>query len=258
MRGKLIAVLVATCCAVGPAARRADGEEKDWSIELDAALNSKYVWRGINLVDDWVFQPSVTGAYRGLSLNVWGNMELSNENVYPGHGDAAGDFTEIDYTLDYSWAWRRLNFSLGTIYYDFPNTGLASTLELYGAVGLDAPLAPTLTVYQDVKEADGTYAALSVSHAFEDVWSPAEGVAVSLDLGASVAAGSSNFNKFYYGVDDEGLADLLLSVGLPVRLGERWTLRPSASFSTLLDDDIRSSVSDASNAWYGVSLGCAF
>ena len=43
-------------------------EGKDWSVEVDLALNSHYVWRGIHFTDDPVFQPSVTFAWTGLSL----------------------------------------------------------------------------------------------------------------------------------------------------------------------------------------------
>ncbi len=40
--------------------KRADAEERKWSVALNAPISSKYIWRGSNVVDDWVFQPSAT------------------------------------------------------------------------------------------------------------------------------------------------------------------------------------------------------
>jgi hypothetical protein len=231
---------------------------KDWSLTLDATFNGKYIWRGINLVDDPVFQPSVAFSYRGLTASVWGNMELTNTNTFPGHGDTAGDFTEVDYILDYSWAWRGVNLSAGAIYYDFPNTSAPSTTELYGVVALDVLLAPSVTLYQDIDEADGTYVNFALGHTFEDVWQPSETVSMSVDLSGSVGLGSANFNSFYYGVDQTAFTDVLVSLGLPLEIGERWTVTPSLNYSSLLDDDIRGGMSNDGNLWFGTSLAFTF
>ncbi|MFW6119155.1 MAG: hypothetical protein ACOC7S_02350 [Planctomycetota bacterium] len=235
-----------------PAALASAAQQSDWSLTLDATYNSKYIWRGINVVDDHVFQPSVTLGYKGLSANVWGNRDLTSIN------GNAGNFTEIDYTLDYSWSCGDAGFSVGAIYYDFPHSGGPSTTELYGSVGMDWPLAPTLAVYYDVDEADGAYLNLGVGHTFADVWTPSQDVAVSIDLGASVGFATSNYNRFYFGEDKSAFTDLLFSLGAPFAIGDRWTITPTVNFSQLLDDDIRDSTSDDTNVWGGVSLAYSF
>jgi hypothetical protein len=161
------------------------------SFALDLTYNGKYVWRGINTVDGGVFQPSATVAYGGLSFNVWANMDLDDVN------GQSGDFTEYDLTMDYSWTWKPVDLSVGTIHYTFPHSDAPSTTELYAGLSLDLPLSPGLTVYHDVDEADGAYIALSAGHALEDIWKPAEDVSVSVALDASVAYGTSSYNDFY-------------------------------------------------------------
>ena len=253
-----VIVLVAGVMCSTALAAGADEEEAQASalpapsVAVDATWNGKYVWRGINVVDGSVLQPSATIGWGGLSANVWGNMDLSNVN-----GQSA-DFTEYDLTLDYSWALDSLGFSVGSIYYTFPHSDVPSTAEVYAGAGLDIPLSPSLTVYQDVDEADGTYSSLSVGHTFEGILVLADGVAVSADLGASIAHGSSNFNDFYYGSDSSGLTDSLFSLSLPVSLGEYVSVAPAAHYSSLLDDDIRDSMSDDDNFWAGITLSCSF
>ena len=33
------------------------------AVDLEAALNGKYVWRGVVVVDDWVVQPSLSAGW---------------------------------------------------------------------------------------------------------------------------------------------------------------------------------------------------
>ena len=158
----LVPVGTATTPSIGEESSHVD-DHTHWSVGIDTTVSSKYIWRGINLVDDPVFQPSVTASYKGLILSIWGNMELTNSN------DQLGEFTEIDYVAEYTWSWNDLNLSVGVIHYQFPNIGPPTTTEVHGGLSFDILLAPSLTVYQDVDLADGTYAALSISHTFEKV-----------------------------------------------------------------------------------------
>jgi hypothetical protein len=116
---------------------KAEAPAKDWTLTVDSTFNSRYVWRGIRVVDGPVWQPSVAFGWKGLTLSVWGNMDLTNVNREQHH------FTELDFTLDYTWSWDKLKLSLGTIHYRFPNTVFSSTTEVYGGIGLDVPLSPT-------------------------------------------------------------------------------------------------------------------
>jgi hypothetical protein len=224
------------------------------SFDFSVTYNTKYVWRGINVVDGSVLQPSATVSYRDLSLNVWGNRDLTGKN------GQRGDFTEYDVTLDYSlWSWRNLWLNVGTIYYKFPHSDAPSTNELYASVGMDTILSPSLTVYQDVDEADGTYASFSVGHEIADAVSFSETAGLDIALTASLGYGSSNYNDFYYsGVDSSGFTDVMMGISFPIRITENFVLTPAVNYSELLDSDIRDSMSDDSNVWGGLTASYSF
>ncbi len=210
-------------------------EEETIHFGLSADYYGKYVWRGQDLVDDPVFQPGITASYGGLTAGVWGNLETTNYN------DNAGDFTEVDYSLDYSFNLPEvegIGFSIGAIYYDFPHTGLPSTTELYWGISFDVPLSPSITVYHDVDEADGTYISLGIGHSIEKICELGPDTPVGMEIGASLGWGSKKYNKYYWTLDSSKLNDLALSVGFPISMGG-WTLSPSLNYVTLLSSAIR-------------------
>jgi uncharacterized protein (TIGR02001 family) len=252
MIGKRLLVLaVATVLAVTTAFGE-EGAEKSWSIDLDTTFNSKYVWRGISLTNDPVFQPTVAVSWKGFTASFWGNMDLTDIN------NTQWQFNEIDLTLDYSWSWDIIDFSVGVIHYIFPNIGLSATTEIYGSVGLDVFLSPTLTVYQDVDQFNGTYANLSIGHTFEDVWRPRENMAMSVDLSGAVGYGSGKHNAANYGSSSAAFTDLLLALGLPLQIGEHWTVTPAVYYSILLDGRIRGAMANDANLWAGLSFTFSF
>ena len=246
----LLLFVILLLVPTGPVA----AEDKEWSLGFDAPTNSKYLWRGINLVDDFVFQPSVTFGYQGLTLALWGNMELTDVNDYgAGFGSGSGKFTEVDMTVDYSWSHDAFGFSVGLINYRFPNTPYDATTELYAAVSFDMPLAPTLTLFQDIDQADSSYINLAVGHSVGELWS-GDGISASLDVGAWVSLGSSNYHQYYFGVDGFSLADAAFSVALPIAINGSVTLTPTFNVTTLLDGDVRDAVDKPDNVWFGIGI----
>ena len=57
---------------------------------LTADYFTKYIWRGQNLNDKSVFQPSVSVGLNGFTASVWGNLDLTGKN----HN--CSEFTEVD------------------------------------------------------------------------------------------------------------------------------------------------------------------
>ena len=208
--------------------------DKRIEFEITADFFSKYIWRGQNLSDDPVFQPGLSAAYGNLTFGIWGNLELTNIN------GNSGDFSEIDYSLDYSAAlpgMEGLGYSIGVIYYDFPGTTTKDTTELYWGLNFDLPANPSITVYHDVDEAEGTYVSLAVSHGIEEILTLA-GAPVAMEIGASLGWGSGSYNKYYWGTDQSKLNDLAFSVAFPFEV-KGWTVTPSLNYVTLVSDDIR-------------------
>ena len=90
------------------AAGLVQAQEDPLGVTLDATWVSKYLWRGIDRLDDkGAFQPSVNVDLldTGLSVNVWASYPTAVGDMYKG-GGAAGfsrvDATEYQYKIAYS------------------------------------------------------------------------------------------------------------------------------------------------------------
>jgi hypothetical protein len=230
------------------------------SVTASNDFLSKYVWRGQLLVDDWVTQPSVSVGYKGFTASVWGNLCLTDEV------DAEGEFTEFDYSLDYTApipGQDVFSFSLGTIYYRFPNQVFDPTLEVYGGLSAAVPLSPTVKVFYDVSDRidedgiEGSYIQFSIGHTIEKITEWTKECYCGLQLGASVGYGTAGYDKGYFGVDDAALNDLTLSAGLPICLGNL-TIKPMVGYSMMLDSDIRAATDKSDNLYGGVGLALRF
>ena len=237
---KLLVVIGVMMCLSGAAFAE---DESEIGFEMTADFFNKYIWRGQNLVDDWVFQPGATVSYGGLSASFWGNLDMTDEN------GSSGEFSEIDLTLDYSGQFPGidiLGYSVGMINYDFPVNGSADdTTEVYAGLSLDVPASPSVTYYHDVDEIkDGTYISVGVAHSFENVFELDPDTPVGIDLSASLGWGNGDYNAGYWGTAPDGgkiggeANDLVLSIGLPFELAGL-SFTASASYITLVGDDIR-------------------
>lgn len=229
-----------------------------WEIAAEVSAFDKYVSRGCNLFDDPVMQGQVSVGYKGFKFAVWGNQELKGRSGVPSSEEHDGEITEVDYSAEYAFGDDLFDAAAGAICYRFPNTGSDPTEEVFGRLGLKVPLSPALTVYRDVDETDGLYAAFSVKHTFEDLLKPAENVGISLDLGAAVGYGCARNNAACFGRDDDALNDLTLTAKMPFKIGARWTLAPSIGYSTLLDKGVRKEADRDDNVWTGVTLSFVF
>ncbi len=233
----------------------ATAQEEDYAVAMDFQLDnaSQYVWRGIVINDEQVMQPSVTASVGGFSLNVWGNFDMTDTGL------AGNDeFSEVDYTLAYNGEVDAFNFGIGAVYYDYiGGNPREETAEVFGSIGFDVMLNPTLTVYYDFDEADGFYGTLGVGHSIplndEETF--------TFDLAAKVAYADGDYNEYYYGVDDHGFVDVVGSVGLAYAITENIGVGISVSYSELLDNDIEDNAdfaygdSDAFWTTWSVSVG---
>lgn len=227
------------------------------SFDVSADFYGKYIWRGQNLSDDPAFQPGISANYKGLTASVWGNMDLTNIN------GNSGDFSELDYSLGYSAAVpgvEGLGYSIGVIYYDFPGTDLPDTTEVYWGLSLDLPLSPSITVYHDVDEAEGSYISLGLAHSIEKIAELGSDLSVGMEIGAGLGWGSASYNKYYWGTEQSKMQDFSFSVSFPIEV-IGWTISPSLNYVTLLSDDIRDTDvygTDSDFFFAGVSISKSF
>jgi hypothetical protein len=228
-------------------------EESMWpTVSLDTTFVSKYVWRGLVLTDGPTWQPSATVAWKGLTLNVWGNLDLDDVN------NLAGEFNEVDYTITYEHEIvGPLSGKIGFITYDFPNTAFHTTTEFMAGLTLDVPLSPSLTAFFDIDETDGVYLLAEIGHSFE-LPKLAENITASLDLKAGLGWGSAKNNTFYYGTAHSGPTDYYISLGLPVAVGDHVTITPNVRYTSILDDTARTAIQKDDNVVYGVSVTFSF
>jgi len=222
---------------------------------LNTDLMSKYIWRGQNLNDRSVFQPSISVSDSNFTGSIWGNQNWTGVN------DHSGEFTEFDYSLDYTHAIPGIDWlsgSAGMIYYTFPNTDFASTTEVYGGLTLtNVPLSPSIKIYRDVDEIKGTYYQLSVGHTLEKFYKWNEQCYCDLAFGASLGYGNSTYDKGYSLADSSQFNDLTLSLGLPICYG-KWTIKPSVNYSTMLSEEVRQNTVKSDNAWVGLGISTNF
>lgn len=258
---KVLLLTMSVCITLySPSIAKAAGAE----VGAEILLASKYVWRGIEVNEEFVAQPSLTVSYEGFSFNVWGNMDLTNfgkdECVYTADCESrSGQFTEIDLTLDYSHNFDKLTLGAGIISYQFPNWDASEdTHELYASIAYDCLFQPTFTLYYDFDEVEGFYANLGVSHSFSI------NEKVAIDLSGSLGYGDSDYNEAYFGVNGGGFVDAAGTIGLPIQITKQLTVTPILSYSSLIDSEIRDNTADKQccnnddNIYGGIALSFSF
>ncbi len=208
-------------------------------IDLDAelALNSQYVWRGMICNPDAVLQPGLSGSILGMGIGFWGNIDTSDIN------GNEWEFNEIDWTASYGISLPLISLDFGLIHYTFPNTEISSTTEFYASAEAGVILSPTMAIYYDFDEIDGSYIEASISH--DVAFSPA----LNLELGAGIGFGSEGYVKGYFGGSgfsfpelpgfeepSFGMTDYHFSAGMPFDSIPFFTITPAVTYTSLLSD----------------------
>lgn len=234
-----------------------NGAQEPNKIETELTLEfaSKYVWHGLNSVNDNVFQPGVSFSMKGFTLSFWGSAELTNWNE-PNYDLAPkGRFSEIDTSIQYDGACKNMGWNVGIVDYQYPGTGYERYREWFAGVSFeDAPGAPSLTLYAGDNKTSGTYATLGLSHSIPVNMGKAE----SFDLALEMTYGDARSNRFLYGYDGATLTDIHLSASTQFDLGRGWSFTPTLHYSTLLHPDILRDEPRRSNFWAGFAFGVKF
>ncbi|MBI4914318.1 MAG: hypothetical protein HY825_00590 [Acidobacteria bacterium] len=223
-RGCALALLLAV--AVMPLTAAAQGV----SATADLSVQSAYIWRGMVVNDHAVFQPALTLAAHGFTAAAWATVDLTDDQ------GTRYEVDEIDYWLTYTRQFKNLDVALTAYDYTFPDTGLPSTLELWGAVVWKTTLSPTLTIVRDVKEVDGWYYALAVSH---NIGLLPPGISEGVIVGASAGHGDQEYCHGYYPGLGKEVTDVMVRVDVPFKLGPG-TLKLNAQYADFTDSDVHS------------------
>ena len=224
---------------------RAEEEDK---VTGEAAVSvlSAYIWRGQELSRfSPVVQPSATVAYKGFTVNLWGNLDTRPYSA--GSDKHASNLTETDATLSYSRKFGIVSVGAGYIYYGLAasapgGTDLLDSQEIFATVSLDTILTPTLTVYKEIDHYHQWYALLSASHTF------ALHEKIGLKLAGSVSYLKSEDETTYPKFDSDSLAttdkfnnfhDATVSVSLPIAVTKKLTITPVMTYVFPLSNDAK-------------------
>ena len=209
-------------------------------FEINASFDfcTDYVWRGLVINDDPVFQPSVTvtkatGQTGSFAFNVWGNYDFTD--FY----GTKHKFSEIDLTVSYSLSPGALGLETGIIHYTFPNTAFRATTEIYINAGYELkalPLSFSLTIYYDFDEIDGFYLSARIASIIP--------LLSRLSLGMVLSGGYSDarYNRGYFGVSDPSFTDILITTDLTHTLTGSVSLLARGQYMSLLDRTLRDAV----------------
>lgn len=237
--GGLACLAVGLCLVTNVAAQLAP------EVSAEAAVLNKYLWRGAALTDGWVVQPSVTLGLGGFEVSAWGNLDLDDAN------DRRNSLSEIDYTAAYTLGVALVELSAGALHYSYPQNDFTATTELFvsGSVGVWA--SPSLGIYRDIDEGDGTYVLFGVGHALPIG-------ATALDLAASLGWGDEKHNAYNYGAPAAGPADAGLTLSMDIAITPLLTVRPTLGCTTLLTTELRDAAAEPDNILFGVVFAGGF
>lgn len=229
-------VLVAVAATSGAA--RAD---EPVTVKLDMPVYSNYVWRGINFIDDPVFQPSANLAWHGWNLNFWGDYDINGSKR----------FDEWDTTVSYSASGPQGSWSLGYIDYAFP-LGPIRTAEIYGSYTFSGQFSPTIQVNMDIDEADkAVYGRFGASHQLD---TPVG----AIGLGGWVGYGNRTHNSYYYGNGRSGFADFGIEATLTRTLFRGTDGYLKVGYAGLLDSKNRQGAPNRTNFTFGIGFTAGF
>ncbi|MCH7903116.1 MAG: hypothetical protein IH944_00955 [Armatimonadetes bacterium] len=244
---------LALAAALGLTVSPATAQEAQFSF--DSPFFNQYNWRGINVVNGAVWQPSLDVAYGALSFNFWGNYELTGVSAYPGEGR----FTELDSTLTYSGASGGADWSLGYIHYQFPSVGAAATSEVFATYSRPmGEWATTLAIYFDVDQADGVYLNLAFDQDLGVITSGGLSNEVSFSWGTAIGYGDKKHNLFYYGNSEANFADFSVYGAFTTSVSDSTDLYLTLLFSTLVDKDMLAGAPNRSNFVFGLGFSTGF
>ena len=241
-------------------------------VTAQADLMSSYVWRGQVYNNDVVFQPQITVAQYDVSFNVWANYDLAGSSAF----GVSDDISELDLSVAYTLPIdiNELAFDVGAIYYSFPNSGVASgtaavpsTIELFiratvtSFADLEIPVIPSVTLFGDVDEVNGTYTLFDVQVPYDisDV--------LATTFGVSAGYGNTSYNDYYFqngvpSTQNAGFNDYNFYALGSYEIAENLTALASVTYTFLEGGSIRNAAGNIYDSdeklWGGIGIAYDF
>lgn len=231
-------------------------------VEGSVFVSSQYNFRGVAQNDRGVVQPQIDVSIpiagdKKVSLEVWGNIDMSNDTgrgvLTDGNG---GHLSEVDFIGAVTRNLGAAELTAGITSYNFPNGG-ASTSEAFLTAGGDVfGVSPSITVAYDFDLVEGTY----VNGALQR--SQKIGSSMAANIGVSLGFADRSQAEIYYGARKSGFADFGLHASLDYIQWDNKVFGVSIHASRLLDRDHREAVERdglrSSTVWGGLTVGASY
>lgn len=256
-----VACLVAAGCFVPKDVRP--------TVDIGAVLATRFVHRGMTLVDRPVVTPSLqvglpTNNGDLIGLTAEATMELRNDTGAAWFPDGhAGRFTQIEMIGDYSTKLGGVDLRGGIHSYnlpnglEFPNGERGGTNELFVAASMEVlETTPYVAWNWDFDEVKASYYRAGLTEGF----ALAESLTLTLD--GSVGYAASAQSAWMYGIADAGFADLRGEIVLAWAYDERTDVTIGVHGSTMLDSTIDDWLTqlgiDGDPLWFSAGIGWKF
>ena len=222
------------------------------TVNINTTLFSKYVWRGYELSkDSFVIFPQVTVSYKGLSIRWWGDIDTNYGGDVSGIEPDGLQCWEQDYIAYYSNSYKKLNYTLGYIFYHTHAHVNADNQEVWVALGLSNWFNPTFSAWRDVKRTgDSWYFNFAVSHSFPI---PKDCFSLCYDWSFDVGGWVSYYDQDHYWQprthpksDYSGFHDGQVWAGLKIPLSDVCSITPKLQYSFPLSTKARNNIKGVS------------
>jgi hypothetical protein len=235
------------------------------SGECSVELLSAYIWRGLVLTENPVYQPNVN---LGVNLKEYGRLFTDiaanfNTTRRPGHTHCGG-IDEIEYVVGYEYEIHSLKLSIAHTWWTYPSVTDSAYEASTREINLNAEyendyIVPFIEVDIDYVRAEGIYGVMGLRKEMQ--------VVDQLMVGAEVTlgAGTNPYTDYYFDNNSKsGLVDGNLAIYSQFDITDHIYLGAKIAFTALLDSDIQGVYPEYDNypkdnmIWGGITFGLTF
>lgn len=173
--------------------------------KFDIPFSTQYIWRGVELNHQSVFQPSARLNDQGVEVEAIGNMDLTGSN------DQRGKFTRWIYRAGLARRSREGEVALSYIYYDNREIGYPKTQEVALQLCWGYPFFVGADAYWDFDNGNGFYFNSSMGM-FIDI----DPLRIIPRIGVGYA--TKNYQNFYFGVKEDSFLDVTASLAVELNV----------------------------------------
>lgn len=228
-------------------------------------LYSAYVWRGLVLTENPVWQPNVLLA---LNLDKYGKLFTEfcgnfNTSTRPGHNHCGG-LDEIEYILGYEFEIRSLKLAIAHTWWTYPSVTDSAYEASTREINLNAEFAndyvvPFVEVDIDYARADGIYGLIGLRKEIQVVDQLMAGVEIT------VGGGTNPYTDYYFDNNSKsGFVDGNIAIYSQFDITDHIYLGAKIAYTAVLDSDIQGVYPEYDNnpkdhmIWGGITFGVTF